>query len=323
MRVPPDQSTTAADARSSARSGSRHAELARDARQPRAEHERLDAAVRRDRRVQVLEQHPRVRRHRARHVAARARACAGPATCARQRRSSGSPPWRSDARTVACRSGRTPRRRVARVRRASRIGMCRARRDDDPPRLAPARGRCTRRSPSRAAARSGCTRRAGSRPRRPCSAARPPAAAPRRAGRRAPRPAACPRGRGSDAAGVAEHGREGAVEDRVVGALRAQHGPQREVDVAALRRVDRRERPRAGLELAGPDPHAARAHQRRERREALQHGAARPPRLGGQRGAAVRHPRAPPAPARARGPRGPSAPRRGCRRDRRSGRRAR
>ena len=34
--------------------------------------------------------------------------------------------------------------------------------------------------------------------------------------------------------GVAEHGREGAVEDRMVRAPRAQHGAQREVDVAAL-----------------------------------------------------------------------------------------
>ena len=44
-------------------------QLARHARQPRAEHERLDARARRDRGLQVLQQHPRVGRHRARDVA--------------------------------------------------------------------------------------------------------------------------------------------------------------------------------------------------------------------------------------------------------------
>ena len=137
MRVPPDQSTTAADARSSARSGSRHAELVRDARQPRAEHERLDAAVRRDRRVQVLQQHPRVRRHRARHVADEHELAAAPA---RARASGGRAARRrgaATARTVACRSGRTPRRRVAprAPRLAHRHVLGEA--HDDPPRLRP------------------------------------------------------------------------------------------------------------------------------------------------------------------------------------------
>ena len=44
-------------------------QLARDARQPGAEHERLDAGARGDARLQVLQQHPRVRRHRAGDVA--------------------------------------------------------------------------------------------------------------------------------------------------------------------------------------------------------------------------------------------------------------
>ena len=69
MRVPPDQSTTARGRAVERAVRVADAELVRDARQPRAEHERLDAAVRRDRRVQVLQQHPRVRRHRARDVA--------------------------------------------------------------------------------------------------------------------------------------------------------------------------------------------------------------------------------------------------------------
>ena len=113
MRVPPDQSTTARGRAVERAVRVAPAELARDARQPRAEHERLDARARaRPPRAgtgaasaRTAPSSPRRRR--------RARAAAAAATGSRQRRSSGSPPWRSDARTVACRSGRTPRRRVA------------------------------------------------------------------------------------------------------------------------------------------------------------------------------------------------------------------
>ena len=61
----PTSRCTRAAAASSAASGSRVAELRRDPRQPRAERERLDPAPRAARRVQVEQQRPRVRLHRA------------------------------------------------------------------------------------------------------------------------------------------------------------------------------------------------------------------------------------------------------------------
>ncbi len=69
MRVPPDQSVTRSDGAAQRAVRIAPLEVARHAREPGAEHERLDAGARRDRRLQVLEQHPRVRGHRARDVA--------------------------------------------------------------------------------------------------------------------------------------------------------------------------------------------------------------------------------------------------------------
>src|SRR5919199_3784317 len=126
MRVPPDQSTTAADARSSARSGSRRPSscVIRVSRVPNT-----NASTRRCVDTAACRYWSSIRAYGAIEpdTSQTSTSFRGPCTCARQRRSSGSPPWRSDARTVAWRSGRTPRRRVWRVRRASRSGMCCAR----------------------------------------------------------------------------------------------------------------------------------------------------------------------------------------------------
>ena len=160
MRVPPDQSSTASAARASARSGSRPRQLARDAREPRAEHERLDARARGDAGLHVLQQHPRVRRHRARHVADEhepprplgrlAVAALEQLAAVAQRGAHG----RAQVVLVA------PRGAVG--ARAARAARRPAQREpgEQPARDARARRRCRRRSPSRAAAPPRSRRRA-------------------------------------------------------------------------------------------------------------------------------------------------------------------
>ena len=130
IRVPPDQSATASAARRQRAVGVAAAQLARHARQPRAEHERLDARAGGDARLHVLQQHPRVRRHRARHVAHQhepARAlCAARGSGARAARRRGAATRARCARRscVVARGAASARvrreRRAAAPRRASR-----------------------------------------------------------------------------------------------------------------------------------------------------------------------------------------------------------
>ena len=265
MRVPPDQSSTASDARVEREVGIAHAELAREPRQARAEGERppraggsppprAGTAAARARRAPSS---PTRRR--------RARACAASAAGSRQRRSSGSPPQRSDARSVRCRSGRTPRRRAARRRRERRVGPWRAS-------CATTARTCARSSSVYcgevlvdAAARCRSTRPGAPRWARDRATARRPGSRDARqrqldAGRHLERRRVAP------GVGPGEDLREGRVEDREVLAARAHDRAQPEVGVARARRPRRPARappPRPRPSRPAPRPRASRAPGRR------------------------------------------------------------
>ena len=133
MRVPPDQSSAAPAARSSARSGSRPRELGRDAGEPRSEHERLDPPARGHAGLHVLEQHAGVGLHRAGHVAdehERARALGGLAPVALERVAARA--QRGADRPAQVRAGRVRRRAAPRgaARAPARAGGASA---GDPP----------------------------------------------------------------------------------------------------------------------------------------------------------------------------------------------
>ena len=323
MRVPPDQSSTAADARVERAVGVAHAELVRDARQARAEGERLDAAVRRDRRVQVLQQHPRVRRHRARHVADEhelARALGGLAPAALER-------------LAAVAQRRADRRAAGRA--ARRAGASRAVRRDRARRPAPGEAA---RGAARACARSASVYSAKSLSRSSSTSlhaagrisgsptlfgwAPSGGGAATRGTRELRRPAACPRGRASTLPASPNTAAK-ARRRPEVGAPRAQHGAQREVGVAALRR---RRPPSSARAPASTSPVPTRTPPARISAASVARRSSTAPlarRASAGTRRRVRHPRAPPARARARGPRAPSAPRRACRRASPFGRRAR
>ena len=127
IRVPPEKSTTAAVARRSASSWSRPASsrVMRVSRVPKA-----NASTRRRAATDAWRY----------CIIARAYGVIEPDTSStsttgrgltvgpRQRRSSGSPPWRSEDRSVRRRSGRCARRREARMRRERLVGPRSARR---------------------------------------------------------------------------------------------------------------------------------------------------------------------------------------------------
>ena len=148
IRVPPDQSPAASAARPRAASGSRPRELAGDPREPGAERERLAALARLDAGVRVGEQHPRVRLHRARDVAAPgpAGAGAGPA-CASGARAARP---RGAARPGGWLAGRgaTPRRATGPGPPAAPGRPAARDPGEDRPRGRPLGGPSTRRSPS-------------------------------------------------------------------------------------------------------------------------------------------------------------------------------
>ena len=289
--------------RGAVRRRGRGRELAGDPRQPGAERERLAALARLHAGVGVGEQHPRVRLHRAGDVADQYQRAAGAGTGSRQRRSSGSPAWRSAARRVARWSRCDPRRATG-------------------PGAAPEPGRPAARDPGEDRPRE---RALGvgvlgevllaqqldlARGRRPQLAGSARSSEPGAGSGTATR------GRTAVATGsiggslrrlVAEAGSERGREPGQVLVLRAERGPQRQVRLARVGGVDRRERPMRVEQLADPDarppgPHLAPSSRR--------------PATDADDGR-LRHPRAPPAPAPARCPRAPSAPRRASGRDRR------
>ena len=269
-------------------------QLVRDPREPRAERERLDPSARGDTRVQVLEQHPRVRRHRAGHVAhehqrPRARrwaprqwrvdrlAAGAQRGCARSRRRSGvvaAPrrPAASGASAASARAGRAAR--SARGRAPISVVACSRR----SPCRAAARRRSTPRArgPARSIARWGASRRRrGSR--RAGSAAR--SIAPSSLER-----CSCPSG------ARAEHGR--GTPGRTARGPRGASTARRAARAARRRAtgaVDRGQRAVRGQHLADADARALGAHRPRA------------PSLGAQPRSSdrLRHPRAPSARAHA------------------------
>ena len=263
MRVPPAQSDDVLGGARQRAVRIAAGQLARDARQPRAEHERLYPRARGHTRLQVLQQHPRVRGHRARDVAHQHEPAAG----ARRARGSGA---RAARRRGAATRGRS---RAGRGRRgAGASPACGARaaaaRGGPAARAAPgrarARRRCTRRSPSRAAAPRRC--------RRPAPAASPSStgcgsASRRDADAREHRPLDLPELLERVAGVVLDARRRRAnasANSDEVGARRAQRGAQGEVGVARRGGVDRGQRAVGGQQLADAD----RARRRRACRAA-------------------------------------------------------
>ena len=238
------------------------AQLAGDARQPRPEHERLDAGARGDARLHVLQQHPRVRRHRARHVADQHE----PPRAAAPARGSGA---------------RAARRRGAARRARSRAGRAR--------RGGAWSARCGASAASARAARSAPAAAARSPARRPCRRAksfsrssssslhaagagvRSAAGASSPCGGTATRGSAClaisPRSSSGRARSLgAEDDGERGRERGQLGARGAQRGAQREEDLGAVGGVDGGQRALGGEHLAEPDARArARASARRAR----------------------------------------------------------
>ena len=272
-------------------------ELAGDPRQARAEHERLDTGVRGHRGLEVLQQHPRVGRHRAgdvahQHDAAGPHARLAPAAlhqlaAVAQRRAHG----RAQVVDLATAVGGPGAAARAAWRAGGDAGQ-------QPARRGPLGVRVLARSPSRAAAPPRSRRRAAGAARsrgavRPRRRARRSGASPRARSRPAPRagsraPRRMPRTR------ARRHRRTGRARRGWSTARRA----ARRRSSARDDGVDRRQRPVGGEQLPHADACSAGAH---ERRELGQPGADR---------RRLTHRAAPRARPRARCPRAPSAPRR-------------
>ena len=289
-------------------------ELARDARQARAEHERLDAGARGHGGLHVHQQHPRVGRHGAGNIA---------------HEDEPARPQRRGAVAALDELAAVAQREPDRGAQVVHVAAPRA------------SGRCGARSAAGRAARAAPAAAGRSRARRRCRArSRARAAAPPRSRRRAParrraRPrlgtsAGMPR-RGSAARSICpellervlallvrrgEGERERLGEHRHVGVRGAQRRPQRVERLVALRGVDRGERAVGGEEVADPDvrPAGAASARRAATRPGcdgeLRHRAARPPRARGRcpRGPSGRRRASPPAarPGRARAARAPT-----------------
>ena len=258
----PTSRRRASAAAASAASGSRDAELARQPREPRAERERLDAAPGAARRVQVEQQRPGVRLHRAGDVeqqdelARRLRRGCGRRARPDRRRSRATRA-RARARRAPTRGGRGAGDACAAAGRATAICRISTRARANSSGVIAAKS-CVRSSSSRAPGAdlelAAVELRARARARRPCAAARRVAAAP-------------PRAAAGGTARAQEPGVERAVERLEVLAPRDERLAKRPVDVLLPAEVDRVEpAQRVGDPAAARPrgrPRAARGRRRR------------------------------------------------------------